>query len=638
MIYRQDTKIGGAAARAPTMDQIKLIRKSDGQKAKSSSSVKKESKKKVTKNDINGKKVLTNFAMNRFIASLNLELEYYAVMLNNIIDEYFVNMLDILLVNDDDNFDMNRVSQLSRSQPQPQPQPQLETKKVKKREDKFRENTYATPSQTGGGECQNITEYLDYGIADTLHDFGGDRNCVYPYPFNANNFLMEAKEFLDYKTLPKERDPLRNEYNATPGDFEKLVKINYLLGEYCPVDNIEFYFSRMIESSKFEAKVYNKYAPDNISTFYDKYTVPDNGYKYYIIDACMSIQKEEKFKTMIRLKTLCDLWDPVGGGSLEINEMFDHEDNINNLIKDIGLKLEKEEFIINNVTSVLFDSRLKKDETNLSMYDSAYDDLLNINCLEAYNITFKLRLIERDTKFYVALVTLDDGNPVDIRVLLNGGHSLPDLSIVMAYLEYDGKSFECSLKNSGPKNTDTIPELMTFVKFIYELVQKKTRNTDTTKLLLKRMVTRMKSSGDHGSARTAQFINTNCMNAIGKTMYLSGDQLCYIYSIDLGNPTLFRYFSPNAIKKSNEECDLDRVHFVGFYSPIADKNVILKVAVKRNLLFLEEYINEKIDYARKKEYDENTLNNYDKEIDIYINQNKFVEKKQFQISKILLLM
>ena len=571
--------------------------------------------KKSSKND---KQILKHFGMNKFFAFLNWELEYYAIMFSQILDEYLDNMVQVFDVT-------NNVKTKTHTN--------TKTKKTKtkthtktKTKTKTKTNTYTTP-QTGGGDCQTVTKYLNYGIPDTLHDFGGDRNCVYPNPFSANNFLLEAEKFLDYNNIPKTRDPLKNEYTAVPGDFERVVKINYLLGEYCPVDNIEFYFSKPIESSKTEYKVYNKYVPENISTFYDKYTSGD-GYKYYVIDACMSVQKEDKFKNnMIRLKSLCDLWDPVGAGTLQVNELFDHEDNPNNLIKDLGLKLIPEEIAVNNEKYILLDSRLIDSDKRFSLYDAAYNELLNVNCLETQQITFKLRLIERNNSFYVAIVTLDNGKPVNVHILLEGGYSLPDLSIVMAYLEYDGKSFECSLKNSVPKSTQTIPQLMEFVKFIYNLIQNKTKKKSTSTMLLKRMVTRFKSSGDHGSALTAQFINTNCSDAIGKTMYLSGDQLCYIYSILIGNPTLFRYFSPTGLKKSNEECDMDRVHFLGFFSPIADKNVLMKVAVKRNLLFLEEYIKEEIKYTQDVKFSKDKLNIYDKEVDILIRENHDLKKK-----------
>ena len=108
------------------------------------------------------------------------------------------------------------------------------------------------------------------------------------------------------------------------------------------------------------------------------------------------------------------------------------------------------------------------------------------------------------------------------------------------------------------------------------------------------MLTRFKSSGDHGSAQTSYLLNKHC----AKTLYLSGDQLCYLYSIMIGAPTVFRYFAGSGVSGEEEagdgdnicEPNLERTHFIGTYLPPPDEKAIFKRQLERQREFLEKHL------------------------------------------------
>ena len=56
-------------------------------------------------------------------------------------------------------------------------------------------------SEQKGGACEGPIRSLQYQLSDTWHDFGGNRNGIYPCPFNAMDFLQDSRYFLNYTNV-----------------------------------------------------------------------------------------------------------------------------------------------------------------------------------------------------------------------------------------------------------------------------------------------------------------------------------------------------------------------------------------------------------------------------------------------------
>ena len=448
----------------------------------------------------------------------------------------------------------------------------------------------STPPLHKGGAIKNITDkkilnminYFDFGIADTMHDFGGTRNGIFPADHSPGSFLAQAKLFLDYTDLGYKSDPFKMYYEGNFSDFEKRVKIDYILGKFCDVYGINFYFNQDIKSfAKPDSDILLPFVanePKKLAFFYET-NLNNQGYKYYFLDACMSIQCDQEFKKMTALKSLCDLWDPVGSSELAENQMaeMNKELNITFLHEEGGDRTIYNAFV-NGIEE--------------SLYDKAYDPLLNVKCLEEKGIFFHLRLKKiEDPKMnkYIVNMLIKHGTETKSFPLKSGGFSLHDLAVGLAYVD-DTYVDKQKIKN------EIHPDLKSIIDYVKGIQQPVGGITEVD---LKRMLTRFKSSGDHGSARTASIVNSYCGAAKDKTIYLSGDQLCYVYSMLIGNPTLFRYYAPpSKTKEEVETCgvctDKNRLHFLGFFSP--KKNIIFyENIVLRCRGFIETYMKHLID-------------------------------------------
>jgi hypothetical protein len=422
---------------------------------------------------------------------------------------------------------------------------------------------------TGGDiNCQdNMIWCLEYGIPDTLHDFGKSRNYI--FPSNAigyqnksfsSLFLQKAIEFLqnNYReqfNLSKEqlfnKDVLFPIYEKTPMNFEEETKTQYLLGFLCgdKIDNISYYFSEdQIPESWNDLKraFFVKNKPNRLnSSFFDII----KNYQYYILDACMTVQKETQFKDNIKqIKSLCNLWDPAGAGSVE---------TIDDGNEDLGLILVQEPY-----NTTIFNS-VVRNSTQTSFYDGTYDRLLNKFCLEKYGIYFKLRLAFQNNNYMIALVINTPTIQNNVFILENGGFSVKVLSAGLYYIETNDKKVLNDKRQQASLNK--LIEIINFVK------NNLTNVTNTEKQnLLYILLTRFKSTGDHGSAIATKFVNEILKKP---TIYLTGDQLAYVYSICQSVPTLFRFFNGKGDDNDDddddtngESCSVDRTHFLGLYS------------------------------------------------------------------------
>lgn len=504
--------------------------------------------------------------------------------LDNIFNEYYYDIMMSMFEKDDSNISSNTDDDV---------QPLKKTR---------------YDSNQSGGELNkdctdNILWCLNYGIADSLHDFGKDRNGIFPQfaktKSRASDFLQIAEEILTKNYNEKAQgaiissyDKLYTYYSSSPGNFEDVIKDNFLLGNICgDVDNMYYYFSENMPSSWgiVKTKYFEMNPPNQMNPFFEK--LKTDGYLYFILDACMSIQTEPAWQNiMIMLKSLCNLWDPAGAGSLYAKDIVDGQTSM-------GLKLVLESTVnINNKPVYIYDS--KTTSTDESMYDYVYDDLFNQHSIPSFK--FKLRLASEkqhdtssstglstspDINFYTSLSIQYKTEPVTYIIIPSGGFSVKILSCGLYYIE-TGDDYEIPTKQVNEYR---------ILKQIIDYMQLKLTNSGmpplTRKNYLYNIILRFKSTGDHGSARTTKFFNDILKQ---KTLYLSGDRLAYVYSIADNIPTVSRYYagsSSNEMETDEEDTDesCDRVHFLGVLLPEYDPVITAKNKLDEILAYLESF-------------------------------------------------
>ena len=411
------------------------------------------------------------------------------------------------------------------------------------------ETEVAMEVSTGGNgtECSDkMIRSLEYYVPDTLHDFGKERNGIFPSDFSADNFLQLAKKFL--KENDTGNDDITKKYcEHWPGQFEEEVKLDYLLGKLCPPikSDIFYFFSqsppwtyndRDPRQGYFERNPYG-----TIPEFFAK--IKDD-YKHYIFDAVMAMHKEEEWENkMSEFKLLvCNLWDPAGSGII-------HKPNditaTNQALTTLGLTLQttqaaKDGFtIINTLFSVNGISKNFDDEVYGKLFEKCLPEI-PIKLRYATNKPLEGGLFSVGSEVRVAILINDQ------IFLTDGGYPVKELSEGMSYIE-----------NGYPSRFNINLGLKAIIDYVKTLLSQ-----DKAKFYLYTLLSRFKSTGDHGSAMTTKIINEQ----IGiPTLYLSGDQLAYIYSILNNIPTIFKYYS--AKKEVDESGEKTRVHFVGAYLP-----------------------------------------------------------------------
>jgi len=478
-----------------------------------------------------------------------------------------------------------------------------------------------------GGGMQSHEDSLLYLTEDTTHDFHGTRNSSYPEDNPGGEaFVKDTEKWLTpIKGATWYDDPFIF-YNYYGPAFEEKIKIEFFTNSmnpphknydhilktkfYCNVDKLNINNAKISDSLKEFIKNGDVFDNDNNEIFAKKFTEDITVmYNYYILDACMSVNSDPFFiKKTTQLDSMCCLWDPAGAHEFPIGNkeerVFIDDKN------EFGLNFEESTFI----DTIVFDSKYKDDNNNnKSLYDDAYDELLNKNCLEGkYKITFKLRLWENSGKYKVCICVLQGGEDKFISKPTKS-FALADLAVGMSYCDYLKES------KSPMDKLNITRELQEFIDNIFQLQgddtqqNKKNEKCDDIKILL----ARLKSSGDHGSARTAKIVNDHCGRAKKSTMYLSGDQLCFVYAIMHNTPTLFRYYAGLSTKntecRKNDDCDDcvnmnfsgikdehthflgikdGHAHFLGFYNPITTaeiaqkKNEILEKTKNKTLVML----------------------------------------------------
>jgi hypothetical protein len=434
-------------------------------------------------------------------------------------------------------------------------------------------------------DVNNIIWCLEYGVPDSLHDFGKSRNGIFPALNVSKNipmstlFLNKAEDFLKKSYLDHFKDSVKKDrlyiyYSEYPGNFEPIVKNDLLLGKICgDMENIFYYFNSELPSTKGWSEIkddlYGKNTPSSLDSFFEQ---KDN-YKYFILDACMSIQKEwEKIgQKPYRLNSLCNLWDPAGAGTFKFKKVL--TDDIELTDNQNGLELI-EEYSYNNYK--IYDSRKNNSagskgaqKNDDSLYDYTYYDLLNKNCLNDIDITFKIRIGIENNNCKIFLLIFSSNQEPEMILIENGGFSVKILSFGLVFIENDFNDYK-SIPEKMKKDYNNLKEVILTVK--NRMLEKNIDNNEMKNKLFT-LITRFKSSGDHGSALSTKFMNEELKL---ETLYLSGDQLAYVYSILIGNPTIFRFYNGSGSNDNDDEdedkCKVEeRIHFIGASFPDNDE-------------------------------------------------------------------
>ena len=351
-------------------------------------------------------------------------------------------------------------------------------------------------SQSGGvvGTCRNHQKSLEYQKPDTLHYFSKDRNRVFPFPFNGVNFYNEIMYTIFNNYIINDKFEKYYKDGINLGSFEDKIKNDYLTSfnfggdDTCepPYNKCSFYFTQKDEVLNKDLNRYShneKIYDTDFTKDFKKYVT--QGYNYYVIDACMSVQNDEVFNEMTRLDSLCTLFDPVGltkFDSAKINNLDGKTGIFIDNNPEYNLKQVKEFNFASGVPNPpqgsdpqngdIYDCKFiddrpkteREDEdegiystTTDSFYDLAYNHLLNVNTLEKYGIIFKLRLCYVDDvgfKVCICVYTeppppLDTDRPIQRRTAdpigtltleyvctPNQSFPLHELALGMAYVHF----------------------------------------------------------------------------------------------------------------------------------------------------------------------------------------------------------
>ena len=552
----------------------------------------------VTKTVVIPKKYYKSQNQEEIYANTFLKTQYVVMEIINIINEDLMEYVDALPILELIFNKMNISKKPSMSSP---PQILLKRQRRSSRNSRNSRNSHNSNGSRnsslsnkkrkifgGDGDCmQNFIWCLEYGIPDTLHDFGKSRNYVFPSTaFGTQNktfsllFLEKAKEFLkpNYeKNFSKgifDNDILYPIYEKNSVNFEEEAKTKYLLGFLCDkIDNVSYYFSEENTPNTWNEQKKAFFIENVPNKLNDAFYEVIQNFQYYILDACMSVHKEEKFKSAVKqITTLSNLWDPAGTGEVE---------NINDGDEEFNLMFVPESFNKNILNSVM------RTNQKMSFYDEIYNPLLNMFCLEDYGITIKLRLAYENKYYKIALVVDTPQIKNRIFILENGGFSVNVLSVGLYYVETDKV---LASKINGDRNKNSWAKLKEIIDFVME--QLKNTPIKQKKRLLYILLTRFKSTGDHGSALSTKFINEQ----LGRpTIYLTGDQLAYVYSISQKIPTLFRFFNGKGddVDEEDEEeddyCPKERTHFLGLYSGNTNEIELTLYKYKTICEFFKDY-------------------------------------------------
>jgi hypothetical protein len=452
--------------------------------------------------------------------------------------------------------------------------------------------------QFGGHENErtnaNIVMELNRKEGDSQHDFkpSATRNNVFPVQIvkasklvnvvNGSIVLDKISEIVFNSSGAPSRE-LNSYFDKDPIHFEEDIKVDYLLGDLAGnLDDVSYYFTEgTIPTTWIEArrKFFETAQINGIQKLF--MDVEEFGIEYWLFDACMSSSIKNNM-TPERFITLANLWDPAKSKNPTLEELTEYkmskdpanQDPANpafsQFVPDVNID-------VNITNKNIFDWQNARGE---SYYDKIYGPLINQDIMtNTFGIEIKLRIaVEKNVCSVAICVFVAD--EFKKMVIVRSGFGVNELAMGMHYIETGATS---NTKGKGQTIRSELKELIdTLYQYFTDVsrITDRTKRTEASKTFLKneyyKLLLRFKSSGDHGSANTVQLLN----NLLKKrSVFLSGDNLAYVYSIASGTPTVCNYYKASSGSKEEDDDDDDDddagIHssgpqFIAGYFPLVD--------------------------------------------------------------------
>jgi len=466
---------------------------------------------------------------------------------------------------------------------------------------------------------EEITDELRYGPGDSQHDFkpSKTRNFIFPdeiktskQPTNIVNGtkVLDAISQITFNSQGTRTRILNSYFEKSPNSFEEDVKVDYLLGDLAgKLDDISYYFTQGPRTpnwaditKNWDEKRRNFFQSnepfDNIDLLFE--TVQEHGIEYWLYDACMDSNIRKGLEPP-EFFSLAKIWDPSKSSKHNLFHLSEYklsndQNNRNSKFTKITIEPNNRYASKENQTKIpegyeLYDWT---DENNESYYDKIYDNLLNEDILtKVLGIKIKLRIaahnddksksksksndnvVGKICSVAICIYVQDSFHSV---IIVDSGFSVKELSIGMHYIEKGEATFDLGTKHI--EINEDLYKLINILDNIWSNLSRNSNNSTIRSIFNKneyyKLLLRFKSSGDHGQAHTVKLLN-RLLNK--RTVFLSGDNLAYVYSIADETPTIARYYSPRTTtsdEQEEQEDDDEAEHagpqFIVAYFPMKD--------------------------------------------------------------------
>ena len=495
---------------------------------------------------------------------------------------------------------------------------------------------------------EHLVTALMVGKYDSAHDFKpSKRNKIFPSILESLGMSkpggLAVVDMLNHILPTPPVSALETKLNKyvtnSPLQFEEDVKVDYLLEELVgALHDVTYYFKpkegvlpeRWSDDRKtWFTKPGHEY--QSIKSLYAD--MRKNDIEYWVFDACMSSKVKNRI-TAERLLTIANIWDPSKNGVVTKEELGE-----STLIKTTDAltwsPVPPSPGFTRPTGYIVEDYVFTENDKRESVYDIVYNILLNDDELTiSRHFNISIRLYTFNDICGVALIINYNYPPKNesIEIYLSSGFSVNELSHGMRYIE----------TGSQTDLNDNLKKIIDFLHEHYSSGKELHLEPDNIKYQYYKLLLRFKASGDHGQAELVKFINERLKK---NTVFVTGDNLAYVYSIARLIPTISVYYrvSSRGDKEEEEEDDPDageddddtdkKPQFIVGYFPMADTvekyNKKFIELSKVILSLYEDYKDEEIQQKLSEqpvELDEPLVERLFTELDGYVTQNEiFIE-------------
>jgi len=418
-------------------------------------------------------------------------------------------------------------------------------------------NTSFTNTQNGGHDNPELNRELVIELnrkeGDSIHDFkpSTTRNNAFPDDIIGHGKLVSAENgktvLARISKILENSEPkttlLYDYFNSSPLHFEENIKVDYLLYKIAgELTDINYYFTEgtAIPTTWIEERK-RFFGPEHADTINSleklNLDIEERGIDYWLFDAVMSGRIKKQVDEHVisgRFVTLANIWDPAPSKNPPFNELTEYI--LSNSSSDRDKSVIVVEPTIKPIQGyTIYDWRDPR--TGNSYYDMVYDELINRDILSnQFGLILKMRLAVNSTNDTSVALCLYQNDRHLNTYILKGGFSVNELAMGMHYIEKNHEELHV-----GKKVQHIHPILKELIDDLKEIVQipNSARGAEFFTNEFYKLLLRFKSSGDHGQGNTVKIINT----LIGKnTLFMSGDNLAFVYTIASEIPTLGNYY------------------------------------------------------------------------------------------------